>query len=230
MISPVAKITDHNARARARLVQQFKDKPKIEGFLDAFVTQSQDLENATYDVLTKRNVFDAEGVQLDLVGTIVNEPRKGRDDDAYRIAILTRIGINVSRGTPENLIVVFKQLTSVDRAHYYEYYPAETAIFAGAIFSIGFDIEALYLTLQKVLPAGVRLNYIGEFLDGDAFSFAGDPDGLGFSSILNPTIGGKYARLLLPDFKFSFASNNPKTRGFGSFRDRLAGGGYVSAF
>jgi len=101
-----SKKISHEEEALANLIEQFKDKPKIAGILKSYLRQIQGLENVLSDMLTKTTLDDAEGVHLDNIGSIVGEPRSGRNDLQYRTAIRARIGLNVSEGTMEDVIAI----------------------------------------------------------------------------------------------------------------------------
>lgn len=102
----VEHISDHVARALARLPQQFRGKVKIEALLSALVAPCQDLEDALYALLTERDVETAVGQQLDDLGLIVGELRQGRDDDTYRRFVRARISVNKSKGTALDVLSV----------------------------------------------------------------------------------------------------------------------------
>lgn len=122
------KITTHIADAKARLLSQFKGKPRVEGLIESGAAGYQDIEECFFKMYYERAVNSAVGAQLDIVGEIVGQPRYGWDDDAYRVLIVGKIGANISKGTPEELISIFKMLMKCTRAHYYPYYPAEVYI------------------------------------------------------------------------------------------------------
>ena len=73
--------------------------------LELLGVQVQEVEDAVYQILTDTVLETAEGAQLDGLGEIVGEERAGRDDATYRIAIRTRIAINLSEGTIENIML-----------------------------------------------------------------------------------------------------------------------------
>lgn len=100
----VTQITNHVEQAKARFTEQFKDKTKLLQFLEAMLADTQDLETAMYALLTLRQVDTAEGVQLDVLGRIVGQPRLGLSDDDYRPFIKTRIAVNQSDGLVSQLI------------------------------------------------------------------------------------------------------------------------------
>lgn len=99
-------VTDHVARALARLPQQFRGKTNVEALLSALVGPGQDLEDALYALLTERDVDTAVGQQLDDLGGIVGEARQGRNDDDYRRFVRARISVNKSKGTALDVLTV----------------------------------------------------------------------------------------------------------------------------
>jgi hypothetical protein len=88
--------------AVSRIVQQYQ-RPKIEALVGALAAPAQDLEDALIQIYTQRWLPVAVGVQLDVLGAIVGQPRLGFTDDFYRLCIQARIRINLSSGGPEEL-------------------------------------------------------------------------------------------------------------------------------
>jgi hypothetical protein len=80
---PYTKIDDHADKAIARLIQVFRNKPNWQKFVRALSVAVQELEDEIYAVNQSRSIDDAEKAQLDLLGTIVGQPRDGREDDLY---------------------------------------------------------------------------------------------------------------------------------------------------
>lgn len=191
-MSEATPILDHAGQAVKRLVSQFKDRPLVVGLVTALVSGVQDLETAGFELRDERGLEVAVGKQLDGIGEIVDEARKGRTDEPYRIAIKAKIGQNNSKGTHEDLIQVFLLLTGATQAHLIDYFPAETSIFGNVPIDPLLAGEILAFC-QKVVPAGVRLNYIGDFDDDDAFAFADSPEGLGFGDDIDLGVGGNFA-------------------------------------
>jgi hypothetical protein len=92
------------AQALGRLLERWKGKAKLEALLRTYTDEVQALEQAIWDVLIKRLPAEAEGVQLDVIGRIIGEPRRGRTDAAYRPWITARIAVNRSFGTAGDVI------------------------------------------------------------------------------------------------------------------------------
>lgn len=230
----IERNNDVTEDALDRLVTQFKDKVRVEGLIAAFTDQLQDAEDVVGDFLDFRHVDTAQGAQLDVIGKLVGEKRKGRNDDLYRLWLRARIAINTSRGTPQDLIKVFNIITGSTKSNIHEYWPAQVEIFGNTDFSslvdtgpdsfafdggidgLGFGtvydasigglfasltdnfFSEFYKILDSVLAGGVVLNFIGWYDETEPFTFDGNAFGLGFGTVLDSTVGGKFATVIPP--------------------------------
>lgn len=59
------------------------------------------------------------------------------------------------------------------------------------------DLDYIFNLIQSILPAGVLLDHIGFYDGADAFAFEGYADGKGFGDVFDPTVGGKFASILV---------------------------------
>lgn len=100
---------DHVTKGLALLLQQWRLSPLLRGILATYLRQFQTLENVTWDVINSRMLATAIGAQLDMLGDLVGEPRKGRNDTDYRAAVRLRIRVNRSNGLAEDIIDVASQ-------------------------------------------------------------------------------------------------------------------------
>lgn len=150
----MTKITTLAVDAINRLIAQFKDKPKLEAFLNAVSSELQAFEDASFELNSLLDIDLMEGAQLDGIGTIVVEPRQGKSDAAYRIAIRQKIAANAGSGEPESVITAFIVATSPTGAvDYIEDYPAGFIIYGD-----GSQPANLQQTIEAAAPAGV---YVG---------------------------------------------------------------------
>lgn len=92
------QITDHVQRGLAKRISQYLEKPLLERWIAIYLKQVQLFEDALWGVLISRSVDTAVGVNLDALGRIVGQPRRGQTDDQYRIYIRAKIIVNLSRG------------------------------------------------------------------------------------------------------------------------------------
>lgn len=72
---------DRPAQVRELLIEQYKDSPNLDVLIGAFATELQDVEVATDDLLNKRSIDTAMGVNLDIIGKIVVLERPYTDPD-----------------------------------------------------------------------------------------------------------------------------------------------------
>ncbi len=227
-MSTPSVINNHIQQALDRLLEQYRNKPGIEGIIEALGFQIQAMEDALQDVYDKTDVQTAFGATLDLVGTIVGQDRLGFDDDFYRSLILAKIGENVSQGDIERVIEITKLLTGATLVYLQEYYPA------GFGLSMDVDVDPtlinfFYERLDRVDPVAVRLEALICFDANEAFAFEGGPgSALGFGSTTNISLGGLFAKLHIrtkPEFAFEGASPDADAyEGFGTIQDVLVGG------
>lgn len=224
------QITTHVQDALDRLLEQYKGKANIEGIIEVLGERSQGLEDVVFSMIEGQEIYSAIGVQLDLLGTIVDIARNGLNDDAYRLLILGKIGENSSDATASKVAQVFAILMNSDIVQEQDLYPA------GVGFSGAGDIDESLLTLvwnlvQASLGAGIRLEFLSCFDEDEAFAFEGPAGtGLGFDDLTDPGFGGMFASLCNAEFSFAFAGDDPMDgfRGFGDHQDPIAGGNFES--
>ena len=174
------------------LTQEYKGKPRIEGFLCALGEQAQLLENAFYQLLTLRSLSTATGVNLDRLGDIVGEKRRDRLDDVYRVYIGIRILVNSSDGKVEQILSIMRAAFGNMAGFYiFENAPMSVQVFLptdiGDILPLDFT---LYLRLAK--DATVRLDFIWTVAAESATFFFNDSDsGQCIGSTTDASLGGK---------------------------------------
>lgn len=136
-----------------RLTGQFANSPKLRALVSAVVSSLAELEIVADDIKAKRWIDTAEGRQLDGCGAIIGETRRGRDDDAYRVAIKFRVFANTSLATPSDLIQALRFLTDPTDCQYLEMYPATAILFTDGAF-VPSTIQG---EIQTFAPAGISV-------------------------------------------------------------------------
>jgi len=115
-------------------------------------------------------------------------------DDEYRIFIRARISRNSTSSTPENIITQLKFI-----------FESPLILFTDGDLSYGISIgrrlglnEKSILFNTDIIPktAGVQASYVSEFDDANFFGFQGVPNSLGFGSVSNSSLGGKFGNLI----------------------------------
>ena len=195
----IANISDHIEASKRRLLQQYKDSPRITALIEIlFGQQVQEIEDAAHQFYSRLDIDNAEGVQLDRVGTIVGLTRIGWEDSVYRILLKAKIGKNVSHGTIEDVISVWRLLAQANEVQVVETYPAQIDLYSdtpidGTIATFVRDL------MQDVVAAGVRVDFLAIVYSSDnAFGFDGvDPNVNGFGDYNDPGVGGEFAYIQL---------------------------------
>ena len=67
---------DYLEEARENITQQFVDKDVIDRYLQLLLKQQEAIQQVFKDLLQKRSIDEATGVQLDIIGEIVGQPRE----------------------------------------------------------------------------------------------------------------------------------------------------------
>lgn len=189
--------TDHVERGKAKLLEQFKNSPRMNAILSSYLRRIQELEDAIWEVIIYRTIPNGFGIVLDRIGKIVGRKRAGLDDDDYKIALRAQIRINRSSGTPEDIIDVARlSLPEGFTFQYLEGYPATVIININE--QVTFSILTLFRNLIMTKDGGVRLlvNYseddpaeIFTLAHGLSVSDTSDTRGLGWSG--DPSLGGR---------------------------------------
>lgn len=94
------------------------DENNISKLLAALIGPYQDLENSGQQLRTQCSISSAIGVQLDVLGRLVDQKRNGDDDETYRRRIRARIAVHRSNGLTEDLIKVADLVVYADGAQY----------------------------------------------------------------------------------------------------------------
>lgn len=84
---------DYVSEIRERYTEQFKDKPKFDRYVRTLLAGAIELQLVLKDLMQKRTLDEAEGVQLDIIGDIVGQPRT-----LYSVASIPYFGFDTSIG------------------------------------------------------------------------------------------------------------------------------------
>lgn len=148
-------IADHADRAAARLTQQFREGVSVPALVRALSGGYQQLEDVLWEIRLRRAVSAAEGVQLDVLGRIVGQPREGRTDAVFRIWVLARVRLNKGSGRPEDILHVFAAITQgTTKLQLEEQYPAGFVLRIG--LSPAVSAQELATLLRSARAGGVR--------------------------------------------------------------------------
>ncbi len=163
-MSDIAYISTHTADALLRLIDQYKDKPRMAAFVSAFTDRVQDIEDALYLTFFESAIADAVGAQLDVLGDVVGQKRQGMVDDEYRSFIYARIKVNRSDGKLEQLLEILSLILNgqdtppTDPIEATEMYPCTVLLEAYGVTANPFITWRDFL--EPAAAGGVRLFYV----------------------------------------------------------------------
>lgn len=137
-----------------RLIDRFR-RPRTKELLSVIVEEVQEVEDAVEQTYFNTLLVNAEGVNLDVIGRRVGEPRAGRLDEPYRAAIRTAILANVSEGRIEDYIAICRSLIPTATVKAVDYYPCDMAIIVSTLAGVAHS--NLVNLLERARTGGVRL-------------------------------------------------------------------------
>ncbi len=174
----ITQVTDRAARMVARLLYQHRNNENLKALLRIWGAELQELENVIWQLqsFVGRNLDNATGALLELLGKLVGEARKGGLDPEYRYRIRARVRANRSTGTAEDIYSVFRALLGNAPTAVTQYIAGWPASFTLRIenFSLGasfVDTFARFLYDSKAAGVGGVLEFY-EGPEGEAFRFA----------------------------------------------------------
>lgn len=107
-------MNDYERRIKKDLPQQFRDRERINGLIEVISEQFQEIADFYETLKIRRFLFNAQGTQLDRIGSILVLSRREAmdflgigelpDDDQYRIALQYKAKLNFAEGTYEDII------------------------------------------------------------------------------------------------------------------------------
>jgi hypothetical protein len=192
-LKEINRVADHAEQGAELLLDQFKGRPRILALLLSYLDPVQELEDAIWDVLTRRLIQNAEGEQLDFLGNLVGQPRLALEDAEYRIYLIARIRINRSHGHADDVIEV---LTLVEHAEFLFHDRGGASIEIEYTEVPSTSVLVLLDLARAAKAAGVQLAInFPSLLDGFIFGNSSDPSTLepgenGFGDAQGADVGG----------------------------------------
>lgn len=105
----IDQFTEHESRV-SRFIELLKNRANLDALTKSYLAQIQDIEDALFEVLLKRNLEDAVGVQLQIIGKIVGQPYIASTDERFRLMVRARIAINLSHGHESDITKITRLL------------------------------------------------------------------------------------------------------------------------
>jgi len=160
------------------VLSQLRDKPRFATLMGILARPFQELEDVFWDVYEKTQLPNAQGVQLDMIGRLVLEPRDGLNDSDYRSIIRIKLLVLLSHGTGPELVAIMNKFLLTSNFDYDELYPATITITIYDAVSAD-RLARMKRLLRRAKSGGVRLNVIYAYAAiGTPFSYGGGPYGI----------------------------------------------------
>lgn len=232
----MADITNYAQRAVALLAGQFQDNSNVDAttnlqkLIYAISTASQNIQTQLNNLLSDRWIPTGQGMQLDNMGEILGLQRiPGQPDDSatingvyvqgYREALQFQIFINISSGTPEQVIAALKYFTNADKIWYIETLPAAYTLATDGL-TFPANPSDLVTAIRNISPAGVGFNAVIATYNQIPFVFTSDVALDPLYVVSDPTNLGASAQLELNSSYFLYVNA-------GSLIDPTFGGGFA---
>lgn len=127
--------------------EQYKDAPNLMDLVEFLAEETDELLVVNSELYDFYDVDLMGGVNLDILGRIVDVPRNGDTDASYRPRIKMGLATTVN-GTPNEIMSIVKDVYGGTFAEYIPEYPAGFFILTDAIDS---SVSAI----ERISPAGV---------------------------------------------------------------------------
>ena len=174
---------EHVSSFEGRLTNPYQDKDTFTSLAQIVGKYANELEGVFQDIRVAKTIAGAVGVQLDVIGKTLGQPRGNAPDDAtYRLYLFARVLTNESSGTVDELSAIAKLITGAASCWVEESLPNEVIVH---LLATGVDANTLQVVLAMMQDAkldAVRLQVHSNLYPPSlAFTFAGGT-GLGFGA------------------------------------------------
>lgn len=166
-------ITTHVIAAKARLLQQYKDQANIGDIIEIQANRIQGIEDLAQVLFTRLDIDGSAGQQLNNIGELVGQLRKGQTDTVYRLFLKAKAAQNVSHGDIPRILDVWQIITQSTIIQLLEAFPAEVDLYYDVPLDDSLVTDAFEL-IQNVVAGGVRVGFIAVYEPGLAFTLDDD--------------------------------------------------------
>lgn len=129
---------------------------KVQGLVQSLIQPLDEIEQKAFDVKVSYNINTAVGVQLDVIGELLNFPRLGWTDGEYRNLLLNKVSAGNGSGTVDQIQNLLQNLTDFSETDLWEHFPL------GYIVSVkSWPDYTLGQFIKDATVAGVDGGYIG---------------------------------------------------------------------
>lgn len=166
------------------LLPDYLKHDALEAILTIFLNRLKVVEDSAIAMAKFRLLANAEGAYLDEIGSQMNIPRNGQNDDDYRTILLIRQAAAGKSGTQSQIAETLDSL----------FYSTDWSIYKGYNYRIDvyastscFELSSVVDDLIEIFPVMTNLRIVETEYSGNMFGFEGDDESSGFGSSNDPS-------------------------------------------
>lgn len=166
------------------LLPDYLKHDTLEAILTIFLNRLKVVESSAITMAEFRLLANAEGTYLDEIGSQMNIPRNGQNDDDYRTILLIRQAAAGKSGTRSQIAITLDSLFSSTDWSIYKGYNYRADVYASTPC---FELSSVVDDLIEIFPVMTNLRIVETEYSGNMFGFEGDDESSGFGSSNDPS-------------------------------------------
>ena len=166
------------------LLPDYLKHDTLEAILTIFLNRLKVVEDSAITMAEFRLLANAEGTYLDEIGSQMNIPRNGQNDDDYRTILLIRQAAAGKSGTRSQVTDTLDSLFSSTDRSIYKGYDYRIDVYASTPC---FELSSVVNDLIEIFPVMTNLRVVETEYSGSMFGFEGDDESSGFGSSNDPS-------------------------------------------
>lgn len=145
--------------AESLMLYQFSQSLKLKSLIRGLVKPFNDADDELAKLHNGHYVEQAQGATLDIIGSIVGQPRYDMSDEDYRPWIKVAICLNNGHGTPENVFTILSILFGKKPPIRMEEYQPNDVMFTFFEYP-KFPTATLFAIVRSAMPIGTKCQFI----------------------------------------------------------------------
>ena len=166
------------------LLPDYLKHDTLEAILTIFLNRLKVVEDSAITMAEFRLLANAEGTYLDEIGSQMNIPRNGQNDDDYRTILLIRQAAAGKSGTRPQISETLDSLFSSTDLSIYKGYNYRIDVYASTPC---FELSSVIDDLIEIFPVMTNMRVVETEYSGSMFGFEGDEESSGFGSSNDPS-------------------------------------------
>ena len=166
------------------LLPDYLKHDTLEAILTIFLNRLKVVEDSAITMAEFRLLANAEGTYLDEIGSQMDIPRNGQNDDDYRTILLIRQAAAGKSGTRSQIAGTLDSLFSSTDWSIYKGYNYRIDVYASTPC---FELSSVVDDLIEIFPVMTNMRVVETEYSGSMFGFEGDEESSGFGSSNDPS-------------------------------------------